>query len=80
MHELGVLMQIVKTVHQVALKNGIDKVKHITVEVGEISGFVPRYMLKMFPIAAEAYPVLKKAKLKICMVAGKGLLIKDIGY
>lgn len=80
MHELGVLMQVVKTVIKVAEANCIKKVKHITLEVGEASGFVPHYLMKLFPIAADAYPALKKTKLYIHTVLGKGLNIKDIGY
>ena len=32
MHELGVLIQAVKTVDQIAKKNKIKKVKHITLD------------------------------------------------
>ncbi len=80
MHELGVLRQIVKTVYGVTIQNNIKRVKFITLEVGTTSGFVPRYLTKLFPVAADAYPVLQKAKLKIMMVAGDGLIIKDLGY
>lgn len=41
MHELGVLMQAVKTVDQIAKQNRIKQVKHMTLEVGEDSGFLP---------------------------------------
>lgn len=80
MHELGILMHIVKTVMRIAEQNCIKTVKHITIEVGEASGFVPHYLKKLFPVAADAYPALKKTKLIICTVLGKGLTIKEIGY
>ena len=80
MHELGVLHQVVKTVGRVAEENQIPRVRHITLEVGSESGFVPRYLQKLFPVAAESCPVLEKAKLRIEMVPGKGLSIKEIGY
>ena len=41
MHELGVLCQIVKKVNKIALENEIEQLKHITLEVGEASSFVP---------------------------------------
>lgn len=80
MHELGILRQIVKVVESVAEKNIIEYVKYITLEVGRESGIVPRYMKKMFPVAADAFPILKKTELRILMVRGRGLVIKDIGY
>ena len=80
MHELGVLMQVVKTVNRVTEQNQIKKVKHITLEVGKASGFVPRYLTRLFPVAVDAFPVLQSAQLRIDEVPGEGLVIKEIGY
>ena len=80
MHELGVLRQIVKTVERVPEENRIQRVKHISLEVGETSGFVPLYLTKLFPVATDASPALREAKLKIITVPGEGLVIKEIGY
>ncbi len=80
MHELGVLRQIVKTVDRVTTQNNIKRIKYITLEVGTTSGFVPLYLTKLFPVAADAFPKLAKTKLKITMVPGSGLKIKDLGY
>lgn len=80
MHELGVLHQIVKTVSRIANENHIRNIKHIVLEVGELSGFVPVYLKKLFPVAVDAYPALRKAELRISMIQGKGLSIKEIGY
>ncbi len=80
MHELGILRQIVKVVVQTAEKNRILSVKHITLEVGDRSGIVPLYMEKLFPAASDAIPILQDTVLKIQMVCGKGLMIRDIGY
>lgn len=80
MHELGVLMEAVKTVNRIAEQNNISKVKHMTLEVGETSGYVPMYFMKLFPVAIDSFEVMKDAELKIVMAPGKGLQIKDIGY
>ena len=80
MHELGILRQVVKVVKQAADKNRIKGVKHITLEVGEASGIVPDYMKKLFPVAVDALPLLRDTELRICMVGGRGLVIRDIGY
>lgn len=77
---MGVLRQIVKTVGRVMEQNQIRRVKYIELEVGETSGFVPYYLTKLFPVAADAYPALQRTELRISMVSGKGLLIKEIGY
>ena len=80
MHELGVLHQVVKTASRIAEENQIRRIRHITLEVGDVSGFVPQYLTKLFPVAADGSPVLKRAKLCIENVQGRGLTIKEIGY
>ena len=80
MHELGILRHIVGIVEQVADKNRIEAIKNITLEVGAESGVVPLYMNKLFPVVAEAFPILKNAELVIHMVAGNDLIIKEIRY
>ena len=80
MHELGVLCQIVKKVNNIAEENGIKRVKYITLEVGENSSFVPVFLERLFPVAIEKFPVIENAELKMVIVPGKNLVIKDIGY
>ena len=80
MHELGVLTHAIKTVDDIAKKNGIEKIKFITLEVGLQSSYVPLFFEKLFPVAIENYPLFQDAKLNIERVAGKGLVIKEIGY
>lgn len=80
MHELGILRQLVGVVRKTADKNKIRIIKFITLEVGDESGVVPYYMKKLFPVAVDAMPLLKNAELRIHMVCGRGLVIRDIGY
>ena len=80
MHELGVLRHIARTVSRVAEEHCVKIVKYITLEVGSESGFVELYLRKLFPILQDAYAVLKKAELRISVIQGRGLLIKEIGY
>ena len=80
MHELGVLCHAVKMVDRIASKNNIKKVKHITLEVGETSGYVPFFFEKLFPVATDQFPAIRGAELRIQMAEGSGLLVKDIGY
>ena len=80
MHELGVLCHAVKVVDRIASKNSIDKVKYITLEVGDASGYVPIFFERLFPVAVDQLPALKEAQLRIEVVEGKGLSVRDIGY
>ena len=80
MHELGILRQLVGVVRKTADKNRIRAIKFITLEVGDESGVVPYYMEKLFPVAVDAVPLLKNAELRIRMVCGRGLVIRDIVY
>lgn len=80
MHELGVLTQVIRTVSRIAEQNQIEKIKHITLDVGEESTFVPVFLKKLYPVAIDHSELLKDSRLIINMVAGTGLQIKDIGY
>lgn len=80
MHELGVLTRALARVQRVAAEKGIERVKYITLEVGESSGYVPAYFAKLHPAAREMYPALGLAELRMEMVPGGGLRIKDIAY
>ena len=80
MHELGVLSYAVKTVNSVAEKNGVDKIKFFTLDVGLESGFVPEYLMKLYPVAIDGKDRFRDSELKINLVSGQGLIIKEIGY
>lgn len=80
MHELGVLCQVVRKVSDVAEKNSIGAIKHITLEVGTESGFVPVFLEKLFPVAVDGLSLFEKAELRLSMVGGRNLVIKEIGY
>ncbi len=80
MHELGVLKQIVRAVVRIAEENKIEKIKFVTIEVGRASSFVPMYLQKLYPVAMDQIAVMRGSELKILMVDGRNLQIRDIGY
>ena len=80
MHELGVLRYMVNTVRRTAEENGIAQIRHIALEVGESSTFVPAYLTRLFPVATEGMALLQGAELRITVVSGTGLVIREIGY
>lgn len=80
MHELGVLRNAIRTVSEVAEKNRIKRIKHITLEIGEDSSFVPVFFEKLYPAAIDSLPLFEGSELRLITVPGKQLVIKDIGY
>ncbi len=80
MHELGVLTRALERVQRAAEENKISAVKSITLEVGLSSSYVPAYFEKLFPAARELFPSTKLAELKMDMIPGRGLFIKEIAY
>ena len=44
MHELGIVFQIIKQVDEIAAKNNVKEVKKVTLEIGEVSGVIPKYL------------------------------------
>ena len=51
-----------------------------TLEGGEESGYVSAFFEKLFPVAVDKFPKMREAQLRIRMVPGEGLLIREIGY
>lgn len=51
MHELGLISAMVKSIEQIVREQGLHEVKKIVLEVGELSGVVPRYMEACYPAA-----------------------------
>lgn len=80
MHELGVLKNAVGQVCSIAEKNGIERIKFMTLEVGTESTFVPAFFEKLFPVATDGVPLFEGAELKMIPAPGKSLIIKEIGY
>lgn len=80
MHELGVLKNAVKTVAAIAKKNQIKRIKHITLEMGDCSSFVPVFFEKLYPVAIDGLSLFEGSQLRLVTVPGTGLVIKEIGY
>ena len=53
MHELGILMGIIKTVENYAVENQVGKIEKLVLQIGEISSVIPEYMRKVYPAAVE---------------------------
>lgn len=45
MHELGIVFYILRDVKEEAEKNNVKKINKVVLELGEVSGVVPSYLL-----------------------------------
>ena len=73
MHEIGVLTRAVDLVERVAKDHGLDRVGYITLEVGELTGYVPLFFEKYFPVVTEDRPIFEGTELRIQTVRGQAL-------
>lgn len=53
MHELGIVIDIVKQVEEYKKENNIKKITAIVLQIGELSGVVPSYISDVYPLAIE---------------------------
>ena len=77
MHELGVVMEVVKAVEKVAAEQHLTEIETLVLQIGELSSMVPRYVEACFPVAADG-TILENTKLSIEILPGNGMC-KDCG-
>jgi hydrogenase nickel incorporation protein HypA/HybF len=65
MHELGIVLEVAKTLDEVAEQQHITKIGSVTLEIGEVSGILLDYFTDCWNYFRERHPILKEAELKI---------------
>ena len=73
MHEISALTEAVKLAEKVAKENDVEKIKILTLEVGELTGFLPVFFEKYFSMVVEENPLFSECELKIDSVRGEAL-------
>ena len=63
MHELSIVMEVVKQVDKLAKEHKVTQVKSVTVEVGEVSGVVKDYFVDAFNWMRKKNELLKDCEL-----------------
>ena len=63
MHELGLVVHVVKQVEELCVKNNATECKEVTLEVGEVSGVVKEYFLDAFNWYIKRTEHMKNCKL-----------------
>lgn len=69
MHELGVVINVIKTVEDFARRNHITKIDTLVLQIGELSSMIPRYVEACYPAAVDG-TMLEDTKLKIEILPG----------
>lgn len=72
MHELGIVMEIVKVVDELAKEQGITAVDTIVLQIGELSPVVPLYIEECFPAAIDG-TFMEDTKLEIEIMPGNAM-------
>lgn len=72
MHELGYAFEIVKTLKEFIKENNIEKLSSITVDVGEATAIVPKFLLDCWPAVIDEEEAFKDCKLNINFIKARG--------
>ncbi len=72
MHELGIIIEIVKTVENFAKTNGLTKIDTLVLQVGEISTVIPKYIEECYPAAVDGTS-MQETKLKIEILSANAM-------
>ena len=72
MHELGVLIEVIKTVEHFVKSNRLTKIDTLVLQIGELSSIVPHYIEASYPAAIDG-TLLSNTKLKIEILPGNAI-------
>ncbi len=68
MHELGIVMHVIKQVEDVARENKVEKVTALNLEVGEVSSVVPELFRDCFEWAKKKTDFMRETKLNLIIL------------
>lgn len=72
MHELGVVIEVVKTIENIMAEQQLTKVEKIVLQIGELSSMIPKYIESCYPAAVENTS-LQDTKLEIEVLPGNAI-------
>ncbi|BCS95147.1 hydrogenase nickel incorporation protein HypA [Desulfoluna limicola] len=64
MHELGVVIKVVKNVEDFARKNGVTNIETLVLQIGALASVIPRFVENCYPMAVKG-TMLEDTRLKI---------------
>lgn len=65
MHELGIIMNMSKTLESCAAENHLDKIDAFTLELGEVSGIIPELLVDCWQYFRKKSMLLHDTEMKI---------------
>ena len=65
MHELGTVFYVIKEVEKLCDENELTTVGSVTLQIGEVSGIIPEYIVDCWNWATKDTKYLKEAELKV---------------
>lgn len=65
MHELGVVFYVVKDVKQVAKENDVEKVRSVTLQIGEVSGIIHEQLIDCWNWVKKKEPITEETEMTI---------------
>ena len=68
MHELGIVVHVIKQVEALAEEKKVQKVVELTLEVGEVSGVVKQYFVDAFEWAKKRTKYMQETKLNFIII------------
>lgn len=77
MHELGIVIEIVKTVENFMEQNHLSRVDTLVIQIGKMAPVVPQYIEQCYPAAVDGTS-MENTKLVIETLSGKEFMIKEI--
>ena len=69
MHEIGIVRQMLRTVTAFAEENGIEEIREVVVDCGELSLVIPEYVQELYPPVVKG-SILEHARLTVHIVPG----------
>lgn len=72
MHELGVVIEVVKTVEKFAKENKVTKIDKIVLQIGELSSMIPVYIEACYPAAVDG-TTMEQTKLELEILPGNAI-------
>ena len=70
MHELSIMMEVIRIVDETAAENNVDQLKAVVLQVGELSGVVPIFLNEYWPMLTADKPLYKDSELIIETIPG----------
>lgn len=78
MHELGIVMGIVKQMEAYKTENNLEEIEKLVLQIGSLSGVVPKYIKDVYPMAVEG-TALQDTELVVEETPGIGYC-EDCGF